>query len=428
MTNTGTISQPRSVGQTTKTDPAADVGRAVAGPSASSDGAPPGRPRLRRHPELGAIGGVCAGIGVRLEVAPLAVRVAFALLTFLGGLGPALYVLAWALVPAVPDGEGARTRRAFGRRGAGLELAAVGVMVVAGVALLRTEGQWIGAPVWPIVLGAVGLALVSRQAAGGRRRGGPLAVRLRRVFEGLLGPLFIAAATLALLRAMGVLKEAGHAVGGIVAVVAALGLVFGPWVVRLVRSLGEERTQRIREQARADMAAHLHDSVLQTLALIQKRAYDPGEVAALARGQERELRRWLFEGHRASASDSLSGALRAAAEEVEGLHGVPVEVVTVGDADLDTRLEALVQAAREAMSNAARFAGGGQVDLFAEASPGRVEAFVRDRGVGFDPAAVPADRRGVRHSIIERMHRHGGEATVNSAPGAGTEVELVMER
>ncbi len=387
------------------------------------------RARLRRHPETGVIGGVCAGIAVRLEVAPLAVRVAFALLTPLGGLGLALYLLAWALVPAVPDGDGARTRRAFGRRGAGLELAAVCALVLLGVALLRAESQWIGAPVWAIVIGAAGVALVSRQAAGGRlRRAAPLASRLRRVFEGLLGPLLIAAAALAVLRAMGVLdKDAGHAVVGIVVAVAAVGLVFGPWVVRLVRNLGDERAQRIREQARADMAAHLHDSVLQTLALIQKRADDPGQVSALARGQERELRRWLFDGQRASASDSLSGALRGVAEEVEQLHGVPIEVVTVGDAHLDARLEALVQAAREAMCNAARFAGGGHVDLFAEAGPGRVEAFVRDRGVGFDPAAVPADRRGVRHSIVERMDRHGGRATVHSAPGTGTEVELVME-
>ena len=383
MTSTGIISSPGPVG-----------------PPAPSAIATP-RARLRRHPEIGTIGGVCAGIALRLEVAPLAVRVAFALLTFFGGLGVALYLLAWALVPAVPDGDGARTRRAFGRRGAGLELAAVCALVLLGVALLRAESQWIGAPVWAIVIGATGVALVSRQAAGGRLRGAaPLASRLRRVFEGLLGPLLIAAAALALLRAMGVLdKDAGHAVVGIVVAVAAVGLVFGPWVVRLVRNLGDERAQRIREQARADMAAHLHDSVLQTLALIQKRADDPRQVSALARGQERELRRWLFDGQQASASDSLSGALRGVAEEVEQLHGVPIEVVTVGDAHLDARLEALVQAAREAMCNAARFAGGGHVDLFAEAGPGRVEAFVRDRGVGFDPAAVPPDRRGVRHSI-----------------------------
>ena len=391
--------------------------------------APPGeaeRPRLRRHPEQGVIGGVCAGVAERLEVAPLAVRVAFALMTFFGGLGVALYILGWALVPAVPDSDGSGTRRAFGRGGAGLELLAVGVMVALGVVLLRAEGRWIGVPVWPLLLGAAGLALVARQAAGERLRGA--SGRVGRVFAGVLGPLFIAGAAFALLHALGILGDARHAVAGILVIVVALGLVFGPWAVRLVRSLGDERAQRIREQARADMADHLHDSVLQTLALIQKRAEDPGAVSSLARRQERELRRWLFDGQRGNPADSLSGALRAAAEEVEGLHGVPIEVVTVGDAPLDARLEALVQAAREAMSNAARFAGAGQVDLFVEAGPARVEAFVRDRGVGFDPEHVPDDRRGLRHSIVERMDRHGGSATVTSAPGAGTEIELVMAR
>jgi signal transduction histidine kinase len=384
------------------------------------------RARLRRHPEQGVIGGVCAGVAEWLDVAPLAVRVAFALMTFFGGLGVALYVLAWALVPAVPDPKGSGTRRAFARGHAWLELVAVLVMAGVGIVLLRAEGRWLGAPVWPLLLGAVGLALVARQAGGERLRGA--SGRVGRLLVALLGPLLIAGAALALLRAFGVREEAGHAVASVAVISVALTLVFGPWVVRLLRSLGDERTQRIREQTRADMADHLHDSVLQTLALIQKQADDPGSVSTLARRQERELRRWLFDGDRANAADSLSGALRAAAEDVEGQHGVPIEVVTVGDAPMDARLEALVQAAHEAMRNAARFAGGGQVDLYAEATPGRVEAFVRDRGVGFDPEQVPEDRRGLRHSILERMDRHGGSATVNSAPGAGTEIELVMER
>jgi signal transduction histidine kinase len=199
-------------------------------------------------------------------------------------------------------------------------------------------------------------------------------------------------------------------------------------VLRLGSSLSFERAARIREQERAEVAAHLHDSVLQTLALIQKRAGDPRQVAGLARRQERELRSWLLKRPGEAEEDSVAVALERAAAEVEELHGVPIEVVTVGDAPLSGGLEAVVQAAREAMTNAAKFAGSERVDLYAEVADDRVEVFVRDRGVGFDPDGIPADRRGVRDSIIARMERHHGRAAVKSSPGGGTEVELVMER
>jgi signal transduction histidine kinase len=219
----------------------------------------------------------------------------------------------------------------------------------------------------------------------------------------------------------------GAAIGVVAFIAAVLGLLTVPWFVRLGRSLSFERSARIREQERAELAAHLHDSVLQTLALIQKRAGDPREVAGLARRQERELRHWLLARPQAGARESVASALERAAAEVEELHRVPVEVVTVGDAPLTGRLEAMIGAAREAMTNAAKFASSARVDLYAEVEPERVEVFVRDRGVGFDPQAIPADRRGVRDSIIARMERHDGRAAVHSAPGAGTEVELVME-
>jgi signal transduction histidine kinase len=192
-----------------------------------------------------------------------------------------------------------------------------------------------------------------------------------------------------------------------------------------VRGLAAERAERVRSQERAELAAHLHDSVLQTLALMQKRADDPREVAALARRQERELRAWL-NGRRPDEA-SLAAALEAAAQEVEDDHGVPIDVVTVGDVPLGERSAALVAAAREALVNASKFAGPEPISLYAEVEGDRIEAFVRDRGPGFDPAAVPEDRRGVRESIVGRMERHGGRATVHAAPGQGTEVELVME-
>jgi signal transduction histidine kinase len=207
-----------------------------------------------------------------------------------------------------------------------------------------------------------------------------------------------------------------------------LGVIFAPWIVRLVRSLADERAERIRSQERAEVAAHLHDSVLQTLAMMQRRANEPHEVAALARRQERELRAWLADRPAPGQVARVGPALEAAAAEVEERHGVPVEVVAVGDRDLDPAAEAVVAAAREAMTNAAKFGGGSTVDVYAECGGGRLQVFVRDRGRGFDPAAVPADRRGVRESIVGRMERHGGRATITSAPGAGTEVELTLER
>ena len=176
------------------------------------------------------------------------------------------------------------------------------------------------------------------------------------------------------------------------------------------------------------MAAHVHDSVLQTLALMQKRAGDPDEVAKLARRQERELRSWLAGEGPSRPSERLADALRAAAIDVEESQGAPVEAVVVGDAPLDERMEALVAAAREALTNAAKFAAdGGPVRLYAEIEDGSARVWVDDRGPGFDPDAIPKDRRGVRESIIGRMERFGGRAEIRSEPGDGTEVELRVE-
>jgi signal transduction histidine kinase len=212
----------------------------------------------------------------------------------------------------------------------------------------------------------------------------------------------------------------------LIAAVVVLAVIFAPWVVRLLRSLTEERSERIRSQERAEVAAHLHDSVLQTLALVQ-RSDDPQQVVALARRQERELRAWLAGRPAPGQAARLAPALEAAAADVEDHHGVPVEVVVVGDRELDPAVEAVVAAAREAMTNAAKFGNSSTVDVYAECTPQTLQVFVRDRGPGFDPAAVPGDRRGVRESIIGRMERHGGRARITSPPNGGTEVELVLE-
>jgi signal transduction histidine kinase len=392
------------------------------------------RDPLVRHPDRGLIGGVCVGLAEHFNIDITLARLVVTLLIAVGGIGVAVYALAWALIPIAPE-SALRGRPPGALRRAILAFGAVACLLFA----VRTTGlRFAEALIWPLVLGACGMALVWRPTVGTAEGLGSdrrlslrgLVRRARRIDAPrlIIGGLLVTFASAALLHSAGVLHSLGSAVGTVAIVAALLGLGLAPWILRLWRSLSAERAARIREQERAELGAHLHDSVLQTLALIQKRSGDPREVAGLARRQERELRRWLLEGRERGASDSVAGALERAAAEVEELHRVPIEVVTVGDGPLTDRLEAIVQAAREAMTNAAKFAGCERVDLYAEVEADRVEVFVRDRGVGFDPAEIPADRRGVRDSIIARMERHRGRAAVHSTPGQGTEVELVMER
>jgi signal transduction histidine kinase/phage shock protein PspC (stress-responsive transcriptional regulator) len=377
---------------------------------------------------------VCAGLAEHFGVPVLVVRVLMVVLVAVGGVAIAVYALAWTFVPVAP-GSARRAGRWEPLRQ--VLLIGAGTVVALGVVHHLASRMSYGDALWPLVLGVCGLALVWRPiAAADRPSGGgfvSLSGQLRSAVRIdtprlVLGVLLVSVASAGLLHLVGVQRNLGEAIGVVAIIVAMLGLLTVPWFVRLGQSLTLERSARIREQERAELAAHLHDSVLQTLALIQKRAGDPREVAGLARRQERELRSWLLRRPGESEQDSVAGALERAAAEVEELHGVPIEVVTVGDGPLTGRLEALVQAAREAMTNAAKFAGSERVDLFAEVEQDRAEVFVRDRGVGFDLAGIPADRRGVSDSIIGRMERHQGRAAVHSRPGEGTEVELVMER
>ena len=196
----------------------------------------------------------------------------------------------------------------------------------------------------------------------------------------------------------------------------------------LEQRLAAEEAERVRSQERADTAAALHDSVLQTLALIQRRSDDPAAVASLARRQERDLRDWLVQRGTVGgqAHRTLAAALKDAAAEIEQDYPITVNVVTVGDVELDEARAALVAAAREAIVNVAKHAGVDSAAVYAEVDESAVRVFVRDRGAGFDPAAVPADRRGISESIVGRVHRHGGEATVAASPGGGTEVQLTL--
>lgn len=208
--------------------------------------------------------------------------------------------------------------------------------------------------------------------------------------------------------------------------VAGAALVLAPWWMRLIRQVGVEREQRIREYERAEIAAHLHDSVLQTLTLIRAKSNDPDAVSRLARAQERDLRSYLYQERRSQA-ESVATALGALIDEVEDAHGVAIDTVTVGDAPTTDAFRAAIMAAREAASNAARH-GQQPISVYAELTPSAFEIFVRDSGPGFDPTAVPGDRLGIRHSIIGRAERHGGTATVASSPGERTEVAISMPR
>src|SRR4051794_12681710 len=408
-------------------------------------------PVLRRDTEHRVLGGVCSGLARHLGVDPLIVRVAFVAAATAGGVGVAIYALAWVFVPA-GDAPGRALRLGTGR---GTVEIAIGVALLALSVLLTARALGLlfsDVVVWPLTLVAAGAALLWRQTFGGGPADAPPAgaaapaepahpLSPRRVAAAPrtpadraalmsrtgLGVALVIAAGLAFLSATGALSAARDVVLSVLVVAVVLGVIFAPVVMRLVRSLTEERAERIRSQERAEMAAHLHDSVLQTLALVQQRADDPRAVTALARRQERELRSWLT--RRVDAGPlRLGRALEVAASEVERDHGVVVDVVAVGDADLDARGEALVAAAREAMVNAAKFGAGSPVDVYAETSEDELQVYVRDRGPGFDASALPADRRGVRESIVGRMGRHGGRAAIHSGPGAGTEVELTMPR
>jgi signal transduction histidine kinase len=415
-----------------------------------------GRPPLRRDTRRAAVGGVLAGIGARLGVDPVVLRVAFVIGAIAsGGLLLLAYVVAWAALPATGEESSRPSWLGRLRRGGGNWRVAAGLALLTLSALLafRQLGiWWSDALVWPLVLAAFGAAMLWGRARAGApggeaepREGGgwePLArrgedaapaptpgTRLADLYRGAFGVLLVFGAALLFLSSNHILGGLRDAAFTAVVVVVALALILAPFLWRLGRSLAAERAERIRSQERAELAAHLHDSVLQTLTLMQKRADDPREVAALARRQERELRDWLSgDGHPASA-ESFAAALRSAAEAAEDDHRVTVEVVVVGDCELDDRAEAVLGAAREALVNAAKHAAErGPIRVYAEIQDERIEAFVRDRGPGFELAAMPRDRRGVRESIVGRMDRAGGRAEIRSSPDGGTEVGLAIER
>jgi signal transduction histidine kinase len=412
-------------------------------PTVAGDPAPgrPGTLGFARCSEERLVAGVAGGLGRRLGVDPILIRIAFAVLTFAGGTGVVLYGIAWALVPADTDLDGPLPPR---RPATLQQSAALGLILLGGLFFLRGVGLWFGdALVWPVVLAAAGSAIVwvrgddEQRAAWGRVAsripgGHALAsaaaapVSPARVVVGTLFVILSVAGFLVASQSMAAVRDLALAIA---AAAVGIALLFGPWLWRLGDQLGAERRERIRQEERAELAAHLHDSVLQTLAMIQRSADQPRRMVALARSQERELRSWLYgSATETGTAETLADAVASVAGEVEAIHDVVVEVVVVGDAPVDDHVRALLAAMREACVNAAKHAGVTTVDVFVEVEPDTVAAFVRDRGRGFDPDEVPEDRQGIRRSIVGRLERHGGHSTITSNVGGGTEVELSVPR
>ncbi len=354
------------------------------------------RPSFAPSSDDRVIAGVCAGIAQTLAVDVTLVRLVFALLALAGGAGIVLYLAVWAYSRSA--------RRSV-----------AGVLTVFAGALLLSALGLSDRSVAGIALIAAGLALAWRRG-GGLRPDAPLSY----------GGIALAAIGAVALLASGGATSTLLAPG---AVAGALLLIAGPWVWQLALDRDAERTARIRGDERSDVAARVHDSVLQTLALIQRHASEPHRVVSLARRQERELRGWLYADQPIGDDNaSLVAALSAAAGDVEELHGVRIELASSGDCPIDGAVGAIVLAAREAMTNAAKFAGVEEIDVYVEVTDAEVSVFVRDRGAGFDRASVPADRRGLVESIEGRLERAGGTATVVTSPGDGTEVELHLKR
>ena len=397
---------------------------------------------LRRSTEDRLAGGVAAGLAARTGFDVTVVRIVIVVGTVLsGGFIALLYLLAWLLLPAAGAESNIASKAIADKRGIALAVGLASLLIVVLPLAALIHIGWLESYAWSVLIGSAGLVLIWRNAPEDE-----LTV-IRRLTEPLLGlttghrkrglVLRILIALILLGAGLGTLQHAHESVKflqplvGVLLVISSIAVVLGPWWLRIARDLVVERAARIRAEERADMASRVHDSVLQTLALIQRRADQPQQVIQLARAQERELRSWLFDGRAPGSIDAettFAGGVRLIQQEVEAQHGIAVEAVTVGDCPLDDDLAALLAAAKEATVNAAKWSGAKVVSLFAEVEPGEVSLFVRDRGRGFDPEAVPGDRKGLAESVHARMTRHGGSAAIRSTPGVGTEVSLTLPR
>ncbi|MGH3096361.1 MAG: PspC domain-containing protein [Streptosporangiales bacterium] len=387
--------------------------------------------KFYREPDRRVLAGVCRGLATHLGVDPMIMRIAFVLLAVSSLVGVAMYALFWYFVPLAPEATDPRVGPPPKRK---RDVGQVGALIAVGVGLvlfLQMVGFGVsGAIFWPLVVVGLGAAILWQQADDAQRVRWREAARARSksaVVRTVAGTALVVGGIVGFLSLRGDLSQVRE--GIIFAVVAAVGVVIvaAPFVTKLTRDLSAERRERIRQEERAELAAHVHDSVLQTLTLIQRNAEDTREVQRLARAQERDLRTWLYKPS-TDQETKFAAAIQSLAGEVEDNHGLSIDVVCVGDCPLDERLGAQLQAVREAMVNAAKHSGCDSLSVFAEVEPEQVTVFVRDRGKGYEAHTVPDDRMGVRESIVGRMERNGGKAFIRSAPGEGTEVRLEMER
>jgi signal transduction histidine kinase len=386
------------------------------------------------------LAGVCGGVSQATGIDVTLVRIAVVLLTLGSGVGVLAYAVAWLLLPL--EGETTILSRAVtDRRGIRTVIALLPVVVVIQILASGLHVGYVGSFIWPVYVAVGAVILIRRNASEPERMwinddllpmlhtGTERHARKPLLLRITLGAAIGAAGVLVLILGHPT-SAALRPVGGALLVIAAIVVVFGPWWLSLVRDLIAERQARALAEERAQMAAHVHDSVLQTLALIQRSADDPQHVVRLARSQERELRSWLFEGRPPGTigdeATTLADGVGLLQRQVEADHGITVQVVVVGDCELNDRLRALLDASREATVNAAKWSGAPQVSLYAEVEPDATTMFVRDRGRGFEPDEVPADRQGIAHSIRDRVERFGGTVVIRSSPGQGAEVELSM--
>ncbi|MFJ8965000.1 PspC domain-containing protein [Lentzea sp. NPDC102401] len=383
---------------------------------------------MRRRRTGRVVAGVASGLADHLGAPVFWVRAIFAVFAAFSGVGIIAYALLWMFVPqsAVAEPETDKDRKEW-QQAVGLAALGIGVSVFTGL----IGNGWSGWITGPIAVALVGAAVVWREADEAQRRrwrDGAFSQGKTGIVRTVAGGALVVAGVAAFLVVNDTVQNLSTVILSVLATLIGVAVLTVPLWMRLVRDLDSERRARIRTEERAEIAAHLHDSVLQTLALIQKQSESPREVKRLARSQERELRGWLYGREVGEQPHSISVAIAQVCAEVEDGFAIAVSQVVVGDAELEDGMFALVQAAKEAMVNAAKHAGVAEVSVYAEVEPEKVTVFVRDRGKGFDPDAVPDDRHGLAGSIRGRMTRHGGEVRLRTAPGEGTEVQLEMPR